>query len=400
MSPRRIVLALSVAVAHFAAASAAREPGAPAGVPKVEIVSPGPETAAFGPTEVTVAVRGGGPIARVELYFNGRRVGERTAPPYRFTVDLGQENVERQLRAVARAVSGERGEATVTLPSLRVDEEIHLQLRQLYVTVERDGKRVLDLERGDFRVQDGGQRQEIVTFERGDVPLTAALLVDASTSMAGARLGAALAGARAFAAGMAPLDEASLQLFSDRLLHAAPYTSDPRALAIGLDSVRSGGGTALNDQLFAALLGLEARQGRRLVVVLSDGVDVDSVLESSQVEELASRSQALVYWIRLRDAESGPEVNYLSAWRTGAEHRREIDGLRRLVESSGGRVLDLLRIEEAEAAFREILVELREQYVIGYYPSNARRDGAWHSLRVDVARPGLAARSRAGYRDR
>jgi Ca-activated chloride channel family protein len=196
-----------------------------------------------------------------------------------------------------------------------------------------------------------------------------------------------------------PLDEATLQLFSDRLLHAVPYTSDPRALAIGLDSVQSGGGTALNDRLFAALLGLEARQGRRLVVVLSDGVDVDSVLDVAQVEELAARSQALVYWIRLLDEGSGPGVTYLSAWRNGAEHRREIDGLRSLVESSGGRVLDLARIEEAESAFREILAELREQYVIGYYPTNARGDGAWHSLRVGVERPGLTARSRAGYRD-
>jgi len=373
---------------------------APAGdAVKVEIVSPTAETPAFGTTEVEVAARAAGGIAKVELYFNGRKVGERSAPPYRFTVDLGQENVDRQLRAVARAASGARGEATVILPSLRVDEEIRLNLQQLYVTVTRGGGRVLDLDRGDFRVYDDGDSQDIVTFERGEVPLTAALLVDASTSMAGPRLAAALRGARAFAEGMAPLDEATVALFSDRLLHATPFTSDPKRFAAGLENVKTGGGTALNDQLFAAMTTLDARQGRRLVVLLSDGVDVDSVLEMSQVEEAAARSQVLVYWIRLIDEESAPDVTHLSAWRGRDEHKRELEGLRHLVETTGGRVLDLPNIDDAETAFREVLSELREQYVIGYYPSNARGNGEWHSLRVELGRSGLAVRTRSGYRD-
>ena len=134
-------------------------------------------------------------------------------------------------------------------------------------------------------------------------------------------------------------------------------------------------------------------------MLLSDGVDVDNLLEMEQVEEVAARSQALVYWIRLIDEESGPDVTYLSAWRGREEHRREMDGLRRLVETSGGRILDLPRVEEAEAAFREILAELREQYVLGYYPSNSKGDGRWHSVKVDVKGSGFSVRSRAGYRD-
>lgn len=397
-------LRISLALAFFALLGGA--PGvrarqaAPAGdAVKVEIVSPTPETPAFGTTEVEVAARGGGAIAKVELYFNGKKVAERSSPPYRFTVDLGQENVDRQLRAVARTTSGARGEATVTLPSLRVDEEIQLNLQQLYITVTRSGGRVLDLDRGDFRVYDDGDRQDIVTFERGEVPLTAALLVDASTSMAGPRLAAALRGARAFAEGMAPLDEATVALFSDRLLHATPFTSDPKRFAAGLENVKTGGGTALNDQLFAAMTALDARQGRRLVVVLSDGVDVDSVLDMSQVQEVAARSQVLVYWIRLVDEESAPDVTHLSAWRGREEHKREIEGLRELVDTTGGRILDLPNIDDAEKAFRDILAELREQYVIGYYPSNAKGDGEWHSLRIELGRSGMSVRSRSGYRD-
>ncbi len=366
----------------------------------VSFSSPAPETPVFGTTEVVVEVRGAEAVARVELYFNGRRIGERKTAPYRFTIDLGQENVDRMLRAVAVGTAGGRGEASLPLPSLRVDEEIALRLQQLFVTVSRDGSRVLDLEREDFRVVDAGDRQELVTFERGNVPLTAALLVDASTSMAGPRLKAALRGAHGFASGMAELDEAMLVLFSDRVLHSTDFTSEPQVFAAGLEQVNSGGGTALNDQLFAALVRLDARQGRRLIVVLSDGVDVDSLLEMEQVEDVAARSQALVYWIRLIDEESGPDVTHLSAWRGREEHRREIDGLRRLVETSGGRILDLPQVEEAEAAFRDILAELREQYVLGYYPTHSEGDGRWHSVKVDVKGSGLSVRSRAGYRDR
>lgn len=383
----------------LAAALALSQPMPGAATLTVIFAAPAAETPAFGTTEVVIAAAGSEAIARVELYFNGRRIGEDAAAPYVFSVDLGQENVDRTLRAVAVGVAGGRGEATLALPSLRVDEIIALRLQQLFVTVTRDGSRVLNLERGQFRVIDAGERQQLVTFERGEVPLTAALLVDASASMAGARLQAALRGARSFATGMAELDEAMLVLFSDRALLATDFTSEPAVFATALEQVQSEGGTALNDQLYAALLRLEARQGRRVVVVLSDGVDVDSVLDIAQVEEVAARSQALVYWIRLLDDKAGLGTSILSAWRGTEDHKRELEGLPRLVQSSGGRVLELPRVEEAEAAFRDILAELREQYVLGYYPSNARSDGRWHPVKIEIDGLGLSVRTRAGYRD-
>jgi len=366
--------------------------------PLVRIVAPRPEEEAFGVLDVEAEVESAEPVERVEFYLNGRRAGVVARPPYRLAIDSGRGAEDRELEVVAHTRSGARGSARLVLKAMRVDFEVRLELRQLYVTVTAREARVLDLERGDFRVLDNGQPQELVTFERGGVPITAVLLFDSSTSMSGGGLEAAQRGVRAFAASMAPLDQAMLLLFSDRLLHRSPFTDDGQVLAAGLAGVRARGGTAVNDHLFLALQLLAANQGRRVAILLSDGVDVESVLGMDEVRQSAAESRALLYWIRL--AASGPEVTgRSSAWRETAEHAHEIIGLRQVVTASGGRVLEIPRIDDVDVALREILTELREQYVLGYYPSAVQGPGTWHEVEVRVARPGARVRSREGYRE-
>jgi VWFA-related protein len=186
-------------------------------------------------------------------------------------------------------------------------------------------------------------------------------------------------------------------LFSDRLLHVTPFTGDAAVVAAGLDAVDAEGGTALNDHLYAALKRLDAEQGRRVVILLSDGVDVESVLSIEDVLWKARRSQALVYWIRLVDL-GGEALSRTSAWRDSAGHAAERSGLEALVRESGGRVIDLPRIEAAPAAFRDVLAELRDQYVLGYYPSQNLDDGRWHRVSVRVTGP-HTVRAREGYVD-
>ena len=384
---------------RIALALAALAPALPAAAIDVFITSPKPAEGVFGEVQVVAEVLSAEPVRDLVLRLDGLEVGRRTQPPWRWTVDVGQGNVPHTFEVTARAVSGESASAVVVTRTITVDMQLDLELQQLYVTVTRGGRRVLDLPRGSFEVLDEGQRQQIVTFERGDVPLTAALLVDTSLSMHGERLRTALEGAQTFVRNMRELDEASLMLFSDRLLHMTPFTGDSEVVARGLAGVEADGGTALNDFLYAALKRLDAQQGRRVVILLSDGTDIESVLSIEDVLWKARRSQALVYWIRLRDSEVGQVVGRTSAWRDTVGHERELRGLGRLVGESGGRVIELTRIAEAPAAFREILSELREQYVIGYYPSENRNDGQWHRVRVRASGFGLDVRAREGYVD-
>jgi Ca-activated chloride channel family protein len=364
----------------------------------VSVRSPSAGEPAFGEVPVEVEVISSEPIVSVEIVVDGELVESLTEPPYRTVVDVGNENRSHIFEVTATDATGASDTWTVVTGAIAIDERVELELQQLYVTVTRGGERVLDLAGEQFEVLDNGIPQKVVTFERGDVPLTAALLVDSSLSMEGDALRAALAGARAFVEGMGELDEAKVMAFSDRLLATTPFTGDPGVVSEVVDRIEPGGSTAINDHLFLSLKELEARQGRKVIILLSDGLDVDSVLDMADVDWKAGRVQSVVYWIRpVWGADL--ERQHSSVWRDSIEQRREVDALAQTVETSGGRTIDLERIEDAETAFREILQELREQYVIGYYPSRDLDDGAWHRVEVRAASPGAKVRVRGGYYD-
>ncbi len=371
---------------------------------QVMIVRPEAGAQAVGSTRLEAEAWPEERVERVEFYVDGRLIGEVATPPYQLIVDLGEDPGARTIVAVAHG-GGTSARDELTTGEVRIDDVLELNLQQLYVTVGMPGHPALGLERRDFEVFDEGKTQEIVTFERGDVPLTATLLVDSSRSMRGERLAAALAGARTFVSAMRPLDEAQILLFSDHLVHATPFTRFREILTAGLDGAVAGGGSAVNDHLYLALKQLEARQGRRVVVMLSDGIDVDSVLGMDEVLWKVRYSQALVYWLRLHREDqpllqNGQLVAQHSWWRSADEHQRQFRLLGDAIEASGGRVIDLHTLAEIEPAFRSIMDELRSQYALGYYPRERRKDGSWHKVEVRVSKyADELVRSREGYID-
>ena len=288
-------------------------------------------------------------------------------------------------------------------PGFVINEVVDVGLQQLYVTVtDRRGERVVDLGREAFRLTDDDRPQEIVTFAGGDIPLTAVLVVDGSESMEGAPLRAARAGVVAFARGMRELDEASVVVFADRLLGRTSFSNRTEDVVAGLDSLEAVGGTAVVDHLYLSLKLLEERQGRRVVLLLSDGLDSHSVVSFDELDRFARVSQSLVYWIRSRlSAPLRPENLTLMYWvgqGTGARNHRRLG---KLVTRSGGRIVEFDSLADVEWAFREVLAELREQYAIGYYPSPPHTgSGRFRSVRVKVDGAGLKVRTREGYVDR
>jgi Ca-activated chloride channel family protein len=284
-------------------------------------------------------------------------------------------------------------------PDIHIDEEIRVELQQLYATVTRDNRPVLNLGAADFQIWDDGIPQQVVTFGRGDIPFSAVLLVDASASMQGDRLKTAVEGVRAFVSDIASLDEVQVMLFSDELLHRTPFSSDGATLLSSLAGVRARGGSAINDHLYLALKQLEERQGRRAVVLLSDGVDIESMLGMDDVRRAAQRSGILLYWIRLQEGDRR-RVLYSSSWRSREDHARQLALLEQTAAESGGRIEPISSVTEVGPAFRRIVRELREQYVLGYYPSVDKNDGAWHKVQVEVRGGGYQVRTKSGYFDR
>ena len=395
--PRRILLALVLLLAPLAAAAQPQQPPL-----QVIISQPAAGAVVFGNVTVKVVVVPADARPSVVFWVDGTAVMELTSPPYETTLDVGSENVGHVFRVVATGPGGVTDEDTVETGSIPVNEDMTVELQQLYVTVSRDGKRILDLDKHDFAVWDDGQRQSIVTFGRGDIPMTAVVLLDSSLSMQGARLRAAREGADVFFRGMKPLDEGKLLVFSDRTRLTTPFTNVPEVLMAGLAQLSASGGTALNDNLYLALKLLEQRQGRRVVVLLSDGVDSHSVLSMEDVLVKARESQALIYWIRLGaarvDATAGLTETF-STWRDGAWYRKQRSLLEEAVVQSGGRIVEVRKINGIPGAFQEILRELREQYVLGYEPTDQRNDGRWRKVEVRADVPGAKIQTRGGYLD-
>jgi len=364
---------------------------------KVQIDSPTADQPVFGPTSVMVEVQGAEPVDRVEVFVDNQLKGTAKAPPFNFQIDVGDDNVRREFRAVAHTKTGKTATSTVVTVPVEITEVMNIKLKPLFVTVTRGGRRDLSLTQEDFQVFDNGTPQDLVTFGRDELPLTAVLLLDTSGSMVGGnRVEAVRKGAQAFIDGMKPMDEAMLALFSDRLLQFTPFTEDKSVLARDLGTVEAAGGTAVNDFLYMSLKLLEGRNGQRVVVLFSDGSDVHSVLSASDALWKARTGQALIYWIQLTGGEK--RKSFVSAWRDYKSNDREYEVLEKAVVESGGRIERIDRIEDLEAAFRGILRELREQYAVGYYPSNLKGDGSWHKVDVRV-RGGGRARTREGYVD-
>lgn len=391
---RRLLLLLSLLLWNFLSA------GPSQAAPSVRLVSPPPNQPLFGEVEIRAEVTGAA-VSHVEFYVDSLRVGVAEAPPWQIVVDVGQQNAEHSIEVVAHGPSGLIGSASLRALPLQIDDEIEVGLQQLYVVVDRGGQRAGDLVREDFTILDDGVPQEIITFERGEIPFTAVLLVDSSTSMAGPRLRTAVDGAKTFVSGMKRLDEAKMILFSDRILLETPFTSVPSILTLGLAGVQAQGGTALNDALYLGLKRLEGRQGRKVVVLVSDGVDIESVLIMDQVQKIARQSQAVLYWLRLRRLDEVlPQTEIFSAWRDGEGHRRELELLKSAVMESGGRIETLDNLEQIQTALQALLTELREQYVLGYYPSQTKGRGTWHDLELRVRGDGLQVRTQEGYLER
>jgi Ca-activated chloride channel family protein len=361
----------------------------------VRIQSPSPDQPVFGTTQVDVGVNSGEKVERVEVFVNGKLMGTAQKPPYKFSLDVGDDNIRREFRAVAHTTSGATAADTIVTVPVQINDEMNLKLRALFASVASFGKSNLALNQEDFQVFDNGEPQQIVTFGRDELPLTAVLLLDTSESMQGERLEAVRRGTRAFLDGMKASDEAMLALFSDRLLHFTPFTSDKKELDSAIATTQAAGGTAVNDFLYLSLKLLDARQGQRVVVLFSDGSDVHSVLPAADVLWKARAGQSLIYWIQL----GGKHLSFTSAWRDFKGNDREFDELEKAVKESGGRTLAINRIDELEGAFRNILQELRQQYALGYYPTTAKGDGKWHKVEVRLRGSGGRVRTREGYAD-
>lgn len=283
-----------------------------------------------------------------------------------------------------------------SLPSIAQDQDntikVDVKLVNVFVTVvDGHGAPVAGLSKENFTLMEDGKEQKIAVFDKESaLPLSIVLALDTSLSTR-KDLPLELASAKRFAhAILRPIDALSLYEFSEVVNEVSPFSSDLRRIDSAVERIRLGSATALYDALYLGAGALEPRQGRKVMVVITDGGDTVSKVDYKEAVRSAQQAEAIVYSIIVVPVEA-------SAGRdTGGEH-----ALITLSEETGGKYFYATSIPQLDEAFHKIGEELRTQYLLAYYPSQRLSDSEFRRLEVKVAgKPelaGLGVRHRSGY---
>ncbi len=251
---------------------------------------------------------------------------------------------------------------------------------------DASGQVIKGLPKSSFTVFENNVKQEISVFRQEDVPVSLGLLIDSSASMANKKDRVASA-AVAMVKASNPDDEVFILDFNEEANIVQDFTSDLVSLERSLRNIRTKGETAMRD---AALLGMDhlrakARRDKKVLVIITDGEDNSSISTQQHAIDEAHQNNTIVYAIGLLGEEQPKN----------AERART--QLEELTLATGGRSWFLSDVNAIAAVMPEIAHEIRNQYVIGYKPSDPAKDGKFRTIRVEVNVPGATVRTRSGY---
>ena len=261
------------------------------------------------------------------------------------------------------------------------------QIVSLFVTVADADKRLVpDLTKDDFEVFDNDKPQPIIYFDNSIHPITVIVMLDTSGSMTGT-IGLLRQAAEQFIIRLLPDDKGRVGAFNDKIQFSSRFTSDRDQLVTDVKDLDYGNGTRLWDAVGASLDELKGIEGRRVVLVFTDGDDTESkTMSLGKVIDRARADEVMIYAI-------GLESNYFNGQRMVKS--KPDSGLRKIADETGGGYFELSKTADLAPTFTRVAYELHSQYVIGFAPTQL--DNRVHKLTVKMKKPGLAARARRSY---
>lgn len=300
--------------------------------------------------------------------------------------------------AAAPAAAPDAPQQPAAPPAGTVSDPVRLNvsvdLVNLATTVlDANGKYVDGLRQEDFQLLENGVEQKLAVFSHdAQVNLSVGVLIDISGSMRH-KLQQALQTVREVSLALTPQDEMFVITFNDDINVRQRFTRNPDDVQKALRGIRSGGETAAYDAIQAGLQEMRsAKNGKRILLLVSDGYDTRSKVNMDQTVELLKRSQVILYAIGIDDDDNDPLV--LRQPRYHIYHYM----LGELTGATGGNAFRLFtgRNYALDTIAALMLEELHQQYTLGFYPS-ADKDGSWRKLEVRVNKPGVKVRNRSGY---
>jgi Ca-activated chloride channel family protein len=256
----------------------------------------------------------------------------------------------------------------------------------VYTTVlDSQGRLVPNLEQDAFTILDNGKPQEITFFQNDVTPFTVVVMMDYSASMT-ANLELLEAAAEQFLLRLLPEDKGQVGAFSDKIQFSGTFTNDRDDLIGAIEDLQFGNPTRLWDAVDASMEELKIIEGRKVVLVFTDGDDTASRRDMGDVLDRARQEEVMVYAI-------GLQSEFFNGQRV--VRSRPDRSLRRLAEETGGGYFELQKTAELAPTFTRVAQELHSQYTLGFSPTML--DGREHKLEVRVNQTGMTTRARRSY---
>jgi len=261
------------------------------------------------------------------------------------------------------------------------------QVVSLFVTVQDAQKRLVpDLTQDDFQVFDNDKPQPITYFDNSVRPISVVAMLDTSGSMT-LTIDLLKQAAEQFVLRLLPDDQARVGAFNDKIQFAGlNFTHDRDDLVGGIKDLDYGNGTRLWDAVGASLDQLKGIDGRKVILVFTDGDDTESKLSLGNVTDRARTDEVMIYAI-------GLESHYFDGQRM--VRSKPDRGLRKIADETGGGYFELDRAQDLAPTFTRIAAELHSQYVIGFAPTQL--DNRVHKLTVKMKQATMTARARRSY---
>ena len=288
--------------------------------------------------------------------------------------------------AIALAVAASAAVSAVVAaqqPTFRVGT----QVVSLFVTVADAQKRLVpDLTQDDFQVFDNDKAQPVSYFDNSVHPINVVVMLDTSGSMT-LTIDLLKQAAEQFVIRLLPEDKARVGAFNDKIQINAKWSNNRDQLVTDIKDLDYGNGTRLWDAVGAALDELKVIDGRRVILVFTDGDDTESrTMNLGRVIERARNDEVMIYAIGLESDYFNGQMRVRS---------KPDSGLRKVADETGGGYFELKKTSELAPTFTKVAQELHSQYVIGFTPTLL--DNRVHKLAVKMKQPGMTARARRSY---
>jgi Ca-activated chloride channel family protein len=340
-----------------------------------------------GKVRIKVAVQSisGGIAKKVDLFLDEKKIGSWTSPPFETTIPYAQYARANYVRAIAISEDDKEANDIRMLrgPSTTV-ESVRVDVVQLHVSaLDKVGHFVKGLEKDDFRIQEDGRPQAVTGFEVAEnLPLNIGLVIDASGSMEKGMPFVHDASAELFRTLMREKDRGFVIEFRDRPRFLQELTGDSPSLQRAAREVRAEGATALYDAMVLGLYQFRTLQGRKALIVVTDGDDNRSHVEYETLLRYARSAGAPIYFI----AVNIPITDFKS---------RRIT--KEIAAESGGEVFSISSAAKMAEVTKRIEEELRSQYIVAFRSDSTKAPGEYRAVAVAPGKPGVTLRTIRGY---